>query len=223
MKTKTCVKCNETKAYSYFYKSKNTKDGFDYYCKHCRIGTALKSHRGGVYKKKCSVDDCERNHYAKTYCRVHYTRMFRNGTTDVLNPGNRKKYGRNSAEAMRRGYLKLKYKITPEQYNEMAKDGCEICGNKGLPHKKLHIDHDHSCCPVNYDKKGRTGYFKTCGRCVRGILCDACNQAVGRYENGKMRDDYPLRDKVIMYVAKYTWLISDRMVAYEKEQRDRKR
>jgi hypothetical protein len=28
------------------------------------------------------------------------------------------------------------------------------------------VDHDHTCCPGEY----------TCGKCVRGLLCDDCNK-----------------------------------------------
>ena len=41
MTTKTCTKCNETKATTEFYKAKNHKDGLQYNCKCCsRAATA---------------------------------------------------------------------------------------------------------------------------------------------------------------------------------------
>lgn len=34
--------------------------------------------------KKCTVDDCERKHWAKGYCKKHYKRLWRNGTTQPI-------------------------------------------------------------------------------------------------------------------------------------------
>jgi hypothetical protein len=120
----------------------------------------------------------------------------------------------------RKNRLKYKYKITLEKYEEMAKNGCEVCGENPYEHKILHLDHDHNCCPVNYID-GKAENFSTCGLCVRGVLCNKCNAAVGRYEKGVMREDYPLRDKIITYVAKYNQIISDRIYTYDKEQGNR--
>ena len=73
--------------------------------------------------------------------------------------------------------LRYSYGITLEQYNAMAAKqggGCAVCGQSprgtGLNQKRLHVDHDHSCC---------SGKKKTCGRCLRGLLCSNCNIAMG--------------------------------------------
>lgn len=60
---------------------------------------------------------------------------------------------------------KYKYGISLEQYQVLLDQGCEICGSK----HRLQIDHDHSCCPGQ----------KTCGKCVRGILCAKHNRMLG--------------------------------------------
>jgi hypothetical protein len=64
------------------------------------------------------------------------------------------------------------YGLTPTQYEkllEMQGGGCAICGKAPLPDQTLPVDHDHSCCPG----------AKTCGKCVRGLLCHNCNLGIG--------------------------------------------
>ncbi len=60
------------------------------------------------------------------------------------------------------------YNITQEGWDNMvAAQGnrCAICQGVG----ELVVDHDHACC------SGR----RTCGQCVRGLLCLRCNAGVG--------------------------------------------
>jgi hypothetical protein len=60
-----------------------------------------------------------------------------------------------------------RYSIDPDDLVAMyAKGKCDICESTKL----LSIDHDHSCCPVE---------FNTCGKCTRGLLCRQCNSALG--------------------------------------------
>lgn len=62
--------------------------------------------------------------------------------------------------------------MTIEQYENMLNGQGMACANSGCKdnEKPLHIDHDHSCCPRK---------FALCGKCIRGILCSGCNQALG--------------------------------------------
>lgn len=75
-------------------------------------------------------------------------------------------------KAQRRATLiRFKYGIEPEQYDSMleAQGGrCAVCNE--ISSELLHVDHDHSCCPDSH---------KTCGNCVRGLLCRRCNLALG--------------------------------------------
>lgn len=63
-----------------------------------------------------------------------------------------------------------KYKITKAQYDAACRLGCLICKRTD---RKLHVDHDHACCAPN---KART-----CGKCVRGLICGPCNRGLGLF------------------------------------------
>lgn len=81
----------------------------------------------------------------------------------------------------RDSYLRRTYSISEEQYEEIleAQGGvCYICGpitGRNGSSKKLSVDHDHKCCNGP----------KSCGQCVRAILCTNCN----RYILGHLRDN----------------------------------
>lgn len=77
------------------------------------------------------------------------------------------------AASLRKQGLRRYYGLTPEQYQSML-DGqggvCAICGGTEK-RRNLDVDHDRSCCP------GRN----SCGECVRGLLCNACNMGLGKF------------------------------------------
>jgi len=99
-----------------------------------------------------------------------------------------------TAESARRHRLK-RYGLTPESFDALlASQGgcCAICGSDdpGTKHGKWHVDHDHSCCPDAITAR-------TCGQCVRGLLCNGCNLALGH-----MNDDVDRLRKAIAYLSR---------------------
>jgi recombination endonuclease VII len=75
----------------------------------------------------------------------------------------------------RRNFLnKLKrYHITEDQFFailEIQGGCCVLCRSDKPTLIQWTIDHDHLCCPDS---------CKSCGKCVRGILCGNCNSALG--------------------------------------------
>lgn len=208
MNTKTCSDCKEEKDLSQFYSGhawRTLKYGHDRLCKSCRNGYNLKMSRTQG-SKSCTVDDCDKRHYAKGYCRVHYDRVRLTGQTDsmleIIGANQEKKVYRNvngkqvySYSYSLKSRLKYKYNLTVEQWNDLSKDGCNVCGSKQEldTDRNLHVDHDHACCP------GKS----SCGKCVRGAVCNKCNTAIGRYEKNTLREDYPNRKKIIAYLVNY--------------------
>jgi hypothetical protein len=67
-----------------------------------------------------------------------------------------------------------RHHITKETFDEMVSkfDGkCHACKINNA----TNIDHDHNCCSGN----------RSCGKCVRGILCHNCNTALGLVKDSK--------------------------------------
>lgn len=82
----------------------------------------------------------------------------------------------------RRSRLKTRYDLDPERYQAMLTEqggGCAICGESAPPGTNLAVDHNHRCCPGK----------KTCGRCVRALLCTRCNRMLGLAQDdpGRLR------------------------------------
>jgi hypothetical protein len=85
-----------------------------------------------------------------------------------------------NAEAVRSGHLRRKYNLTPQEVDRMQDEqgnACRLCEVPFSERKPPNVDHCH--------KTGR----------VRGLLCTACNTALGKF-----KDDPALLRKAALYV-----------------------
>ena len=157
--------------------------------------------------KTCTFEGCGRPHYARTLCHPHYWRMRRGmplvpiagrrhpnetlkrddqgrkfcikcelwisesnfvddpGTSDGLGS-----YCKPCRSAQARAW---KYGLTPDQVASMIHDQSSSCKTCDSPLSDGYcVDHDHACCPGN----------RSCGECVRGLLCQECNMLIGKLE-----------------------------------------
>lgn len=95
-------------------------------------------------------------------------------------------------EAKRRYWLK-RYGLNSETFLsmlEMQEHKCMICGSDIKGPRKPQIDHDHKCCPV---------VSRSCGKCVRGILCRRCNHVLGM-----IQDNVSLLTAMIAYLRGFS-------------------
>lgn len=110
-----------------------------------------------MMERLCDVPGCAEPYLAKGKCNGHY-KQWRAGRPPII----RRKFG-----------------LTRGDYDALLAaqgGGCAICGSEPAT-RALAVDHDHSCC------RGP----RTCGRCVRGLLCSFCNTALGKFSDSPAR------------------------------------
>lgn len=155
----------------------------------------------------CAVDECAGVHVARGYCDNHYRQVQRNGRTtkghrrpgalarrDGLGrkectgcldwlPGSSYSSDTAKVDGLRtrcrdcdvRARRARMYGLDREAFIALLEGQggrCAGCGTSepGGKRGEWAIDHDHACCPHA---------SKTCGRCVRGLLCNHCNLVLG--------------------------------------------
>ena len=87
-------------------------------------------------------------------------------------------------------HLKYAYSVDLEELLALVGNPieCLICKNKSPGSMSWNVDHDHKCCPGN----------KSCGKCIRGILCHLCNKGIGL-----LGDDPLLLSSAVLYLERF--------------------
>lgn len=91
-----------------------------------------------------------------------------------------RKWRSENRERVRAAKLRTQYGLDVADFNAILDaqgGGCAICANPQPRGTNWHIDHDHSCCPAK----------KSCGQCIRGILCGPCNRGLGYFGDDPTR------------------------------------
>jgi hypothetical protein len=180
---KECTKCGITKFYTDFYPHNRNKSGYRSECKSC----SNKSYK----KPKAPVDVPIIDTIGVRKCiRCLETKSLKNFNTERGGGSCCKKcmWTIGSLSGISNKGISL------DQFIKMEKDQnnqCYICKRSYEPkngrQRRLSIDHDHSCCPGQ----------KSCGKCVRGLLCISCNHALGQ-----VNDDIKILKNMIDYLNK---------------------
>lgn len=83
-----------------------------------------------------------------------------------------RKWKKSNPGKVRDNYLRSRFRISAQDYERMlsAQGGvCATCRSECSTGKALAVDHNKACCPGD----------KSCGKCIRGLLCRDCNTALG--------------------------------------------
>jgi len=81
-----------------------------------------------------------------------------------------------SRKKSKRRYRFSSYGLTETTFAQLLRAQDYACGMCHEPFKagqRIHVDHDHACCKAR---------CRSCGKCVRGLLCHVCNIALGHIE-----------------------------------------
>jgi hypothetical protein len=201
IQTKKCTGCGEILLANEdnFFKSNHGKYGFEAKCKSCRNKQIKAWQKANEDTERVRSREWRRNHpeYVKEYQQYYLKSggVKRANDKRRANPEHHKKdleahrrwvkenpdkfkqsqdnYVANNpekrAEQFKKHRLKAKYGISLDEYVAACEnqDGrCYLCHR---PTEILTVDHDHNCCPGS----------RSCGKCVRGLLCGLCNFMLG--------------------------------------------
>ena len=145
-------------------------------CKECKKEYNHKTHE---FKKRFCPNEhdtlvCGRyNNGQCKQCRKEHKQRWIAKSKEKINTY-AKEYYKKHLESNRKSKLKTGYRITLEDYDNMFQEqegrcaGCQRLQSEFT--RAFGVDHDHKCC------SGK----RSCGKCVRGLLCPTCNRLLGQ-------------------------------------------
>lgn len=150
---KKCKICLVEKSFDQFYKNKKSKDGYGGWCSQCHKAYSRNRYASNPEPARKYASNWRVNNYEQHRKNV---KRWQDENADRL------------AFLNFKSSILRKYGLSYESYVKLLDqhgNACAICKSS----EKLCIDHDHECCPSS----------RTCGKCVRGILCNSCNTMLG--------------------------------------------
>ena len=144
---KTCKHCGERKSLELFYADSAARDGHRPECRACTAARRQRFFRQNREREIARVREWQQANSERH-----------------LESQRRRRQDPAVKRRQRAGYLRRKFGISVEQYDEMlaAQGGvCALCGRPPTEGISLHVDHEHE-----------TG-------AIRKLLCFRCNNALG--------------------------------------------
>lgn len=167
-----CRTCGEMKPLDEFHRDRTKKTGHRVECKSC-----VKAYGAARYRANVEAHRAWRRDYYETNREkiLATQREYAARNADKVRAKARE-YRELNPEVLRWSGIRSRYGITKERYEAIwlaQGERCPICLSSET--EGLHIDHDHSCCPGK----------KSCGSCVRGLLCSSCNLLLGHAKDNR--------------------------------------
>lgn len=119
-----------------------------------------------LFAKGKNYKDGRRNTCKK--CHTSYVKQYYKNNPDKREY-NMKRYALYEGNWQRHHLSKEKYEELLSVYNGK----CHACKDRIA----TNIDHDHNCCNKS----------RSCGKCVRGVLCSQCNTALGLLQDSRQK------------------------------------
>lgn len=120
----------------------------------------------------CVEPGCLKEGYAGGRCRAHYDDR-RTGNLPPCFIPDCEVASLATGLCQKHYRMSKRYNLPTDRIVEMILGGCRICGFKA----DLHVDHDHTCCDF------KASSVRSCGECVRGVLCGPCNRGLGHFRD----------------------------------------